>query len=122
MQALQSDHVCLRVEAMRQEAKADVAALPSEVSQFKKAVDAESAQQPHSRAQPPPSPAKVAISPQAPQAAVPPQEARPQAPPAAPKLDLWVVHSPKRSQKMPQAEAVENTLCFTIFLQTRPLI
>jgi hypothetical protein len=62
---------------MRQEAKADVAALRSEVGQLKKA---EAAQ-------------KQPCSPQAPQAAVPQQQTRPQAPPAAPKLDSRVISS-----------------------------
>jgi DNA repair ATPase RecN len=40
LQALAADHVCLRdVEAMRQEARADVAALRSEVDQLKKTAD-----------------------------------------------------------------------------------
>jgi hypothetical protein len=65
---------------MREEAKADVSDLRSEVGQLKKAEAAQ--KQPH--------------SPQAPQAAVSPQQTRPQAPqvpPAAPQLDSLIVSS-----------------------------
>jgi hypothetical protein len=41
LQALAADHICLRdIEAIRQRAKTDIAALRSEIGQFKKAADA----------------------------------------------------------------------------------
>jgi hypothetical protein len=70
------------------EAKADVAALRSEVGQLKKAVDA---QEPPKQL--PEAAQKQRRSPRAAQAAVPPQQTRPQAPPAAPKLDSLILLS-----------------------------